>query len=115
MCSRISSALSTPGVLAACSEVSPSPPGEAIGCGISAGAGSAADCTLERIAGTNEIVIRHRDGGFRRLNFDLATGALASADGAESVVLEQGPGVLQFAIRPGRYRISREPTETSGS
>lgn len=109
MCSRTSSALAGLGLLAACSGESPAPPGEKVECAIGKGAGFAADCTLERLAAAQAIVIHHPDGGFRRLRFDAATGTLAPLDGDEPLVLEEGQGVLQFAIGPDRYRIPREP------
>ncbi len=109
---RTSSALAALAVLAACSGESPAPAGENVECAIGEGADFAADCTLERVAGGQEIVIHHPDGGFRRLRFDAATGTLAPLDGAEPLVIEEGQGVLQFAIGPDRYRIPREPAAT---
>jgi hypothetical protein len=108
---RISSAVLAFGPLGACtgSESAPPPPGDSIACAIGAGAEFAEVCKLERVAGTQRIIIHHPDGGFRRLTFDPATGTLAAADGAEPLVLEQGQGVIQFAIGSDRYRISREP------
>jgi hypothetical protein len=78
-------------------------------CAIGEGAAFAEDCTLERVAGGQQIVIHHPDGGFRRLRLDAATGTLATFDGAEPLVLEEGQGIRQFAIGPDRYRIPREP------
>ena len=113
MCLRISSALGGLAALAACSGAqSPVPAGEAVACAIGEGEDFAEVCTLEQVAGGQEIVIHHPDGGFRRLRFDAGTGALAPVDGAERIVLEEGPGVLQFAIGPDRYRLPREPAAT---
>lgn len=109
---QTSSALAGVALLAACSAASPAPAGESVECAIGEGADFVAGCTLERVAEGREIVIHHPDGGFRRLRFDAATGTLAPVDGAEPLVLEQGPGVLQFAIGPDRYRIPREPVAT---
>ena len=109
---RISSALSALVLLAACGSESPPPPGDDIECAIGAGTEFASVCKLERIAGTQEIVIHHPDGGFRRLTFDPSTGALAPRDGADPLVLEQGQGVLQFRVGTDRSRIAREPTAT---
>ncbi|MBY0395490.1 MAG: hypothetical protein K2X91_03335 [Thermoleophilia bacterium] len=81
-------------------------------CAIGEGAEFASDCTLERVAGGQEIVIHHPDGGFRRLRFDAPSGTLTPVDGAEPLVLEEGQGVLQFAIGTDRYRIPREPAAT---
>ncbi|WP_017664659.1 hypothetical protein [Porphyrobacter sp. AAP82] len=85
------------------------PAGNTIACAIGTAADFAAVCTLERVAGGQQIVIHHPDGGFRRLSLDPATGTLAALDGAEPVVIEQGQGVLQVAVGPDRYRIPREP------
>lgn len=109
MSSRTSSALASLVLLAACGSASAPAPGNLIECAIGAGAEFAEVCTLERVAGTRQIVIHHPDGGFRRLIFDPATGMLAAADGADPVVLEEGQGVIQFALAGDRYRISREP------
>jgi hypothetical protein len=114
---RISSALpALPALalLAGCGAAeSPRPPGDLIECAIGAGAAFANVCTLEPLmAGTQQIIIHHPDGGFRRLIFDPATGTLAAADGAEPLVLEPAQGVIQFAVGSDRYRISREPANT---
>lgn len=109
MSSRIYSGLVALAALAACGAESAAPEGETIACAIGTGTDFAEACTLERRAGSAEIVIHHPDGGFRRLNYDPATGTIAPLDGAEQLVLEQGEGVLQFAIGADRYRIPREP------
>lgn len=107
---RISSALLLlVSPLAGCGSESPPPPGENIACAIGKGADFAEVCTLERVAGSQEIVIHHPDGGFRRFAFDAAAATLAPVDGAEPLVLEQGEGVIQFAVGADRYRITREP------
>lgn len=113
MCLRTSSALLALGLLAGCggTGASPEPPGDEIECAIGAGAEFARVCTIERVAGTQEIILHHPDGGFRRMTFDPANGALAPVDGADPVVLEPAQGVLQFAVGPDRYRISREPPD----
>ena len=114
---RTSSAGLALALLAACtaSEGAPPAPGDGIECAIGAGAEFADVCTLERVSGTQQIIIHHPDGGFRRLIFDPATGTLATADGAEPVVLEPAQGVIQFAVGSDRYRISREPLDTPPS
>jgi len=106
---RISSGVLALGLVAGCGAQSPEPAGERLACAIGAGAEFAEVCTLERMAGTPQIIIHHPDGGFRRLTYDPATGTLAPLDGAEPVVIEAGQGVLQFAIGADRYRIPREP------
>ena len=95
--------------LAGCGSESPPPPGDPIACALGRSADFAEVCTLERVAGSQQIVIHHPDGGFRRFVFDPAAATLAPVDGAEPLVLEQGDGVIQFAVGPDRYRITREP------
>ena len=104
---RISSALGVLVLLAGCGSQSPPSPGDDIACAIGTGAEFTDTCTIERVAGTQQIIIHRPDGAFRRLSFDPATGALAPLDGAEPLVIEQGEGVLQFAIGTDRYRIAR--------
>lgn len=106
---RISSALGLFVLLAACGGAeSPSPPGDAVDCAIGAGADFSPVCTLERVAGTPEVVLHHPDGGFRRLTRDPASGALAPLDGAEPLMsAANDPEALQFAIGQDRYRIPR--------
>ncbi len=96
-------------LVAACGAESPAPEGDTVDCAIGAGADLASDCTLERLVGTQEIVIHHPDGGFRRFTRDPATGGLAPLDGAELLVPEPGAGgTLQFAVGEDRYSIPPE-------
>jgi hypothetical protein len=107
---RISSAFAALAILAGCGAAqSPEPAGETIACAIGQGADFAEVCTLERVAGSAQIIIHHPDGGFRRLSFDPATDTLAPLDGADPLVLEEGQGVVQFALGPNRYRLPSEP------
>jgi hypothetical protein len=103
---RISSTLGLLVLLAACAAESPPPPGDDIECAIGAGADFSAVCTLEQVTGTQDIVLHHPDGGFRRLTYDAAIGTLAPLDGAEPLVSETASdSALQFAIGADRYRI----------
>ncbi len=104
---RTSSAVAALALLAACGDVSPAPSGETIECAIGAGTDFASVCTLERVAGKQEIILHHPDGGFRRMTYVPATGTLAPLDGADPLVLEEGEGVVQFALGANRYRIPR--------
>lgn len=114
MCLRISSTVGLLAVLAACGSESPPPPGHAIDCAIGAGVDFSPVCTLERVAGTSQIVLHRPDGGFRRLGRDPASGALAPLDGADPLVSEAGDGeALQFAVGQDRYRIPRALLEMS--
>lgn len=94
-------------LLAACGGAeSPPPVGETVDCAIGAASDLGSDCTLERVAGTQEIVIHHPDGGFRRFVTDAATGGLAPMDGADSLVPQTGEGgAVQFAVGEDRYSI----------
>lgn len=113
---RTSSALAIFALLAACGAAeSPPSPGEAIECAIGEGAEFASACKLERVAGTTEVILHHPDGGFRRITFDPATGALAPLDGAEPIKVEKGEGGIQFAIGPDRYRLNGEPQDASAA
>ena len=109
---RISSAGLALALLGACGDTSPAPEGEAIACAIGQDADFAEDCTLERVAGGDAVILHHPDGGFRRIMLDPATGVPVAADGAESVVIEQADDAVQFAIGPDRYRIPRGTSAT---
>ena len=109
MCLRISSALASLGLLAACAGESPPPPGETIECAIGAGAELSPVCTLERVAGTQALVLHHPDGGFRRLARDPATNTLTPLDGAEPLVAQPSDGnAIAFAIGADSYRVPLE-------
>lgn len=85
---------------------SASPSGAVMTCAIGAGAALSPGCFVEKVAATNEIILYHPDGGFRRLTRDRANGTLATRDGAEPLVLEISPqDVVQFTIGADRYRI----------
>lgn len=112
---RISSAVLALGIVAACGDASPPPEGETIACAIGQGAPFADVCTLERVAGAGAVILHHPDGGFRRLTLDPATGMPTPLDGAETAVIEQADGALQFAIGADRYRIPRGPAATPAS
>ncbi|TAD83300.1 MAG: hypothetical protein EAY70_02420 [Sphingomonadales bacterium] len=75
-------------------------------CAIGAGAALSPGCYVERVAGSNEFILYHPDGGFRRLIRDSASGNFAARDGAEPLILEQGGAdAVQFSIGADRYRI----------
>lgn len=112
---RISSPLALV-LLAACGGAeSPPPTGETVDCAIGAGSDLGSDCTLERVAGTREIVIHHPDGGFRRFVTDAASGSVAPMDGAEPMVPQPGEaGAVQFAVGEDRYSISADLLAPAG-
>ena len=118
---RISSALGLLVAVAACGAEStpaallPGEPssaedaGSTIDCAIGAVVDLSPVCTLELVAGTDEIIIHHPDGGFRRLRRDPATGALTPLDGADPLVPQaSGSVAVQFAVGPDRYSIPDE-------
>jgi hypothetical protein len=74
--------------LAACSpgsEAAPETPQERIACAVGGVAEFTEDCTLERgiAEGAQALVVRHPDGGFRRLEVSQDGQNLLAADGAE--------------------------------
>jgi hypothetical protein len=102
---RISSLVALIPLIAACGAQSPPPPGDTVDCAIGAGADLEAVCTLEQVAGTDEIVIHHPDGGFRRFARSADGAMLMPLDGAEPLV-PQGEDPLQFSVDEDRYAIA---------
>jgi hypothetical protein len=115
MCLRIYSALALFLAVAACGEeVSPPPPGDMVDCAIGGAAELTQVCTLEQVAGTQDFVIHHPDGGFRRFTYDAASGDIATFDGAESVTTTSADGgVVQFQVGADRYELVSEPAAPS--
>jgi hypothetical protein len=63
-------------------------------------------CTLERVTGSDALVLHHPDGGFRRVSRDPATNALTALDGAEPLVPQPRNGdAVAFTIGADRYRV----------
>ena len=78
-------------------------PENRIECAIGAGAALATACAIER--GRGVVVLRHADGGFRRLAV-AADRTLTVADGADDVVGTALPdGRLEIAVGGDRYRL----------
>lgn len=78
--------------------------GERIECAIGAGASFAETCTLER-AENNVLIVRHEDGGFRKLTVNAA-GTIDTADGADGIQLMLLPdGRSDIVIGTDRYRL----------
>ena len=109
MSTRISSALVLPLLLAACGEGAPGlseADGEVLDCALDGAAKFAPDCRISEtsIEGESVSVIRHPDGGFRRLDElrqprDGAIAAQSRVEGAYVVV----------QIGDDRYRWDRVP------
>jgi hypothetical protein len=64
----------------------------------------AEDCAIERGVG-NALILRHGDGGFRRLTLD-ADGTIDTADGAETVdVKSMSDGRAEITVGKDSYRL----------
>lgn len=118
MFTRISSALALV-VLAACNRAGTSPiadqPGDSIECALAGAAGFKRECTVERVRGTGAgvLVIRHPDGGFRRL-LESGDGSFETADGAQRAVVTPGPGYAGVAVGQDRYRLPERRPVSGG-
>lgn len=78
--------------------------GDRIECAIGEAAAMANNCVLERSDG-NELVLRHADGGFRKLTL-APDGTIDTADGADELKLEAMPdGRTEIVINNDRYRL----------
>jgi hypothetical protein len=76
-----------------------------IDCAIGGGAFER-DCMIER-NGDHSLILRHRDGGFRRLQ--IKNRNPVAADGAEPArVTSRADGVVEIAIGGDRYRVPAE-------
>lgn len=109
MSMRIFSALAAIAALAACAPESGAPKGESVECAMEPGASFSAQCVLED-SGAGALTIHHPDATFQRVQYDAASGALTSADGAQILLSDPDPaaGTLEFAIGSYRYRIDRQ-------
>ncbi len=72
-------------LLASCGQAAPEEPKERIACAVGGAAEFTEDCGLERavVEGAQVLVVRHPDGGFRRLEVSQDGQNLGAADGAE--------------------------------
>ena len=79
-----------------------------IDCALGEGSAFGPDCLVEKVAGEqgSEYVVRHPDGGFRRLRIAENRAGMVAVDGAEDAVNELvgSPQVLQVTIGADRYR-----------
>ena len=105
---------------AACSqggEAGRSVTGEMVQCAIDKAVNFAPVCTLERARhqATEVLVVRHPDGGFRRLSVLPDGKGLASADGADLAAQQLSGDLLEVRVGPDRYRfpsVARAPDAT---
>lgn len=101
--------------LAACSKTESAPPprvaeGEHVECALGPGIGFAKDCTIERSRDgeTYRMIVRHPDGGFRRLEVG-ADNTIVSSDGADVAQVALNGAVAEVTVGEDRYRIPLEP------
>lgn len=106
---KAAAALLTLLALAACGEESQPPEGEVIECAIGAGAEFAPDCLYDYRADSQQVIIWHPDGGFRRFNLLPGGAGVASTDGAEQVIQGMMGGQLEVTVGEDRYRLPTQP------
>lgn len=102
------------GALAACSKGPTEAPKVAAGaehveCALGPGTSFAKDCAIERSreGGVYKMIIRHPDGGFRRLEVD-ADNTIVSSDGADVAQVALNGTVAEVTVGEERYRIPLE-------
>ena len=94
-------------VLAACGQpAADTPPGETVDCALDGAADFAPLCGVEReiVPGGTILVIRHPDGGFRRL--EIEGDLVRTADGAETVTVIPSADATEVAVGNDRYRLA---------
>ena len=94
-------------VLAPCSSGGDEVRGEPIECAIGLATKMTMDCRLEKVRKGKFIsyVVRHPDGGFRRLVFAPGGKALVPADGADEATSVVTKGAIEVTIEQDHYRI----------
>jgi hypothetical protein len=102
------------GLLTACGAAqTPEPEGDTIDCAIGPGAQFSSDCTLEWIgvAGAQDFLIHHPDGGFRRFTLNENASGIALKDGADELEMVEPAqqGFWQFSVSGDRYLIPIPP------
>lgn len=115
---RISSAIAALLVASACSQgdavqAQAEQGADPIECAIGAGSDFGPDCLVERTTegDTQVLVVRHANGGFRRLEQLPAGAGIASLDGADPVTQSLDGDVLEVSVGSDRYRF---PTRAAG-
>ena len=77
-------------------------------CALGEGGQYAHDCFVEKVAGEEgpEFVVRHPDGGFRRLRIAPDRRGMIAVDGADEAMNERvgRDGELEVTVGPDRYR-----------
>lgn len=92
---------------------------EHVECALGPGTTFAKDCAIERSrdGGTYKMILRHPDGGFRRLEVD-ASNTIVSADGADAAEIVLNGAVADVTVGEDRYRIpleARAPAAPAGA
>jgi hypothetical protein len=79
-------------------------PAATVACATGGAQSLTSDCTAERtrVDGTDILVVRHADGGFRR--FAISEGSITAADGADQAVVTRSGTTLDVAAGTDRYR-----------
>ncbi len=82
---------------------------EHVECALGPGTGFAKDCAIERnrTEGTYRMILRHPDGGFRRLEVDEGN-AIVTTDGADAAQVVLKGAVAEVTVGEDRYRIPLE-------
>ena len=111
MSTRISSAGALL-LLAACSqaateEAATADADDMIECAVGGAAAFERRCAVERAQaeGAPILVVRHPDGGFRRLEVMSDGSGIATADGAQPAAVTRRDGGVEVAVGTDRYRL----------
>jgi hypothetical protein len=102
-------------LLGACSKTETAPPPkvaegpEHVDCALGPGTTFAQDCAIERSkqGETYKMILRHPDGGFRRLEVD-AGNTIVAADGADAAQIVLNGTIAEVTVGEDRYRIPLE-------
>lgn len=85
---------------------------EHVECALGPGTAFAKDCAIERSRDgeTYKMILRHPDGGFRRLEVD-ANNTIVAADGADAAQIVLNGTIAEVTVGEDRYRIPLQPRE----
>ena len=100
-------------MLAACSQGATEAPAadpdddNLIECAVAGAAAFARECLVEqsRVDGAPILVVRHPDGGFRRLEVMSDGSGIATADGAQPAAVTRREDGVEVAVGTDRYRL----------
>ncbi len=104
---RALSGLALCAVIAACSPPEQAPKGRVIDCALAGSLKFLPDCFVEdsRVGERRFLIVRHKDGAFRRFEMvDDGRGVIA-ADGADPATADwSSEGILEVSVGNDRYR-----------